>query len=271
VLNEFDLYSLSFDFFIDWKLTMFNSKDIWIKRICVEGTSWPEDDPVLIQQWIKELDGEDLLNNLGNFRKNFSIIPRFLIFPDISSPEIVVATVSIEGEIEREVLTVSVNQIKNTIKDRSGGPLWIGEKGLYFGSSMLECVLSKTDTPWPGDIDYILFQQNNPRPYVILEMKKHTLNSEIQTQKLSNYYPSQDRKKYDRLSLFAHYFSTEVPILNIYYPTNPKVTEIKVERIMGQQNRLQSGQSITITLPKNDNDRPRFLNELMSCIKILKN
>ena len=74
------------------------------------------------------------MNNLGNFRKNFSIIPRFLIFPDISSPEIVVATVSIEGEIEREVLTVSVNQIKNTIKDRSGGPLWIGEKGLYFGS-----------------------------------------------------------------------------------------------------------------------------------------
>ena len=75
---------------------------------------------------------------------------------------------------------------------------------------------------------------------------------------MSNYYPSQDRKKYDRLSLFAYYFSTEVPIFNIYYPTNPKVTEIKVERIMGQQNRLHSGQSITITLPKNDNDMPRF-------------
>ena len=271
MLEKFNLEALDFDFFVDWKTLRFVNDEIWIKRLINNVPTWPVTDKHVLKKWIIECDGQEEISRLGRFRKKYGIVPKLIIYPESinwdSQNELQILSVSLSdaGEIE-EIISLTINDIKQIIKIKSGGPLRIGSKGLIYAYTLLECMLSWTDSPWPGDVDLILFR-NGLVPHSVLEFKKHTLNSQITGQTLSNVYPSKDKRKYDRLGIISNYF--KIPILIIYYPTTEIIKQVKVERISTDLGKMKAINSKLINLPVGSNDYMRFIDELMETLTIL--
>lgn len=87
----------------------------------------------------------------------------------------------------------------------------------------------------------ILDSENKPQG--ILEFKKHSLTTSISEQCLSNHYPKPDGRKYNRLSILKDYLSSadnQIPILVVYYPTNPSFTEGRLELLQGKTGYLST-------------------------------
>lgn len=106
---------------------------------------------------------------------------------------------------------------------------------------------------YPGDVDLILLNSNN-LPVAIIEFKKHTLSSSVDGQKLSNFYPLPDKRKYDRLAILRDYLSRpnfRIPIIVIYYPTVETSTEGSMELIGGSVGNLYSLEIFKFSLPIN--------------------
>ena len=75
-----------------------------------------------------------------------------------------------EGHYSFSPQKYSLSEFKELIKSHSGGPVSIGSKGLIYGTSRLECSLSKTDSLYPGDADLLLLNEDN-KAVCILEFK----------------------------------------------------------------------------------------------------
>lgn len=130
----------------------------------------------------------------------------------------------------------SLDGLKTIIQQRSGGPIRVGRKGLRFGTSRLECYLSHTDAAWPGDADLVVYDAGSScQPTAIIELKKHTRHSTLPflEQRLENYYPKPDGRKYDRLIALANHLSDRnvVPIFVLYYSTAPSVDYVILEKV----------------------------------------
>ena len=119
-----------------------------------------------------------------------------------------------KGEVY-QVTEKNISDLKKDIKLLSGGSISIGNKGLVYSTSTLEGYLSQTDAAWPGDADLIVLDKAL-NPVALLEYKKHTLDTPMRDQKLSNYYPSKDRRKYDRLAILRSFLGEDTPFINIY-------------------------------------------------------
>jgi hypothetical protein len=157
------------------------------------------------------------------------------------------------------------------IRSYSGGPIQIGSKGLIYGTSRLECYLSSTDSLYPGDVDLIVLNPNN-RPSAILEFKKHTLATNIREQKLSNYYPRPDGRKYDRLELLREFISGDggnVPLLVLYYPTNSAFTEGRLELLKGNTGHLATKATGNFLLPT-DKSHDKYNNIVSKIVKAIE-
>jgi hypothetical protein len=152
---------------------------------------------------------------------------------------------------------ISIESFKELIRYNSGGPVQIGSKALIYGTSNLECYLSGTNSLYPGDVDLILLDRSN-KPVGILEFKKHTLSTPISKQRLANYYPYPDGRKYNRLSILKDYLSNEsntVPFFVIYYPTNSECTEGRLELLHGAANNLSTKTASNFALPINNSHK----------------
>lgn len=258
-----NLCSVSFDYFINWKNLRLD-REFWLK--CPISTS-------VIPNW-KDLDDNEI-STLLRRHEPFRALVSFsgannasasaIIFDDSqdwssSDSELIVAHWP-KNENTGKDLTVSrinIENIKDAIRSKSGGPIKIGQKGLVYGTSRLECFLSTTNSLWPGDADLVICERNSIRPLALIEFKKHTEKSSIkfQGQRLSNYYPSPDRRKYDRLSLLSEQIisTSKVKLFTIYYSTNPLELQIKIEEIVGTSGALASGRETQVSIQPSDQE-----------------
>jgi hypothetical protein len=216
-------------------------------------------------------EGRGALETLGEFGASNNLSVQFILFDDTEEwasgdPSLVVAEVGAQGRVSKSQV-VSLSQVREVIRVLSGGPVEIGSKGLIYGTSRLECYLSRTDSLWPGDADAVVLDQNCD-PLTILEFKKHTRygNGEVEDQRLSNYYPSPDGRKYDRLSILRSEMEKSPPIVVVYYPTQAEESQVKLELVTGEFGSLQAAGSRMVPLPsvKNPATCTEFLDSCLN-------
>lgn len=203
--------------------------------------------------------GAPYLTLLDSFKNQNSFTVQFIIFRDDAdwaneSSNLMIATfIGRSGtEFIFDSELVAINAFKELIQKHSGGPVKIGDKKLTYGTSRLECYLSKTDSLYPGDLDLIVFNERF-EPIALLEYKKHNLQSSISEQKLSNYYPNPDARKYNRLAILRGYLGKthpNLPIFNVYYPTHPDFNEGRLELLKGPVGNLETNFGSNFPLPK---------------------
>lgn len=259
ILLPFDLYGISFDFFVDWRKNQL-TPIIWIKRILNPEFTYTNVVEHLEEAIVKEF-GQDFLTRLISFANIYKFQVQFIIFRDDfdwikETSEILIVTLSTNKDnvFLYSSSIVSIEQFKELIQKYSGGPIQVGTKGLIYGTSRLECYLSGTDSLYPGDVDLVILNIEN-LPGGIIELKKHTLFTLISDQKLSNYYPTPDGRKYNRLSILKDYLSTgknQVPFFVVYYPTNASFTEGRLELLKGKTGNLSTRFASNFALPKNN-------------------
>ncbi|MDX4049122.1 hypothetical protein Q6A89_07860 [Aliarcobacter skirrowii] len=268
LLLKYGLKGYNVDFFINWN--NYNiSNEIWIKGILVKDKSLSNSIENIndLKSEIDRLWGLDFIKSLSNFFLSLGYV-YLILFDDNSdwkNSENILYKVKIKndghGNFSLKKTSITLDCLKNDIRNLSGGVIEIGSKGLFYGTSSLECTLSTTDALYPGDADMILVDDNNT-PVAILEFKKHTKDSPIRNQKLSNYYPRPDKRKYDRLFLLQNELSAiknkRIPLLVIYYPTKNTHKTWKIEQIEGSMNNgnihvISTGKDQEYNLPDSNN------------------
>ena len=259
-LARFNISSLSFDFFVNWSTSPVGlTKEFWLKILISPQSTLKEVIDNFSIEFFKLYNRDILKDILTNFRnsdlKLYAIV--YNDESDFNNSETEIGKINIflnsEGEISFEPSIISFGLLKNQIKDNSGGAVKMGSKGLIYGTSKMECFLSNTDSLYPGDADLVLLREN--QIVAILEYKKHTLDLPIEKQTLGNYYPKPDARKYDRLAVLKDFLGggIEIPLINIYYPTLPNITQGKIEIICGKFQNFKIVDSILFDLPTNNN------------------
>ncbi len=242
-LSENGLIGHSFDFFVDWGSPSFDvNSNLWIKLLVDEPGELSDRD---FSTKLVTFVGADYLYRLLRFADNFEFLVNYIVIPDSQdfsdkSAKIGIVSTRLENdEIRTSLETVNIADFQARITAFSGGPISIGTKGLSYSTSNLECFLSGTSSLYPGDLDLLVCDEQN-RPKLIFEFKKHNLSSDINLQQLKNYYPHPDRRKYDRIKLFQHRLGADIPIVILYYPTHPTFTNGIVEVITGEVGNLKT-------------------------------
>ena len=251
------LIGFSFDFFVNWATNQI-SPFVWVKRILTAHPSALYYNGEINTDLIsKEIIALDSLSNLKLFVKFCSVknlALQYLLFREIdwskNAEDIFVVSITMPNdELIFNVEAITLNELQRRIRAYSGGSIRVGAKGLMYGTSMLECFLSKTDSLYPGDMDLVIVDAETIEIRALLEYKKHNLDSPIENEKLGNYYPHPDHRKYDRLAILRDYLNSVPKFICIYYPTK-SVESAKVEIIMGNAGTLKSGNSRIINLPR---------------------
>lgn len=246
-LAPMGLSTFSFDFFVDWGVNPpMVGDELWVKRIAHGPVQELRQGDVL--QGVMAC-GDDI-EALEAFAKRYGLNPRYMIFQEgvdwNRSPEpLLVATLANGGFSSggyREL-----EQIKEAIRQYSGGPVRIGEKGLIYGTSSLECHLSKSDALWPGDADCVVWSMAEQRAVALLEFKKHNEPTPLEQENIQQYM-NKDRRKWQRLGLLRD--RLRAPLFCVYYSTNPHVDWIKVEFLDGPFNGLQDGGSRMVPIAR---------------------
>jgi hypothetical protein len=274
ILDEFGMVGFSFDFFVNWKTNQI-SPYAWIKKILTVPPSTLIKNGAIEEQTIIEnliqFEGQEYLELFAKFCGKFNLKLQYLLFREVNwdeNPEtIFLVSISYETELIFKVEVIDIKELAEKIKNYSGGNVSIGRKGLTYGTSLLECYFSKTNSLYPGDVDLIIFDKKNLEVKVLLEYKKHNLNTPIKHQKLSNYYPYPDKRKYDRLSILKDYFKSFPKLICLYYPTKTN-DKGRAEIIEGKTGQLVSGRSGYLDLPiKNDLETYKLLAKQVIGIK----
>lgn len=256
-IAQFGLTGISFDFFINW-ISGGLDREVWLKRPI---------NPAAIHDWgllqdqdiIRALRNDNKFRRLVNFAgKNFCTASA-IIFDDLQdwsheSAGLIYAHWPKDASSGQglRIRRITRAEIEETIRAKSGGAITIGNKGLFYGTSRLECAMSKTNALWPGDADLVLCDNQSLEPIAILEFKKHTQNSKLYfaNQCLSNYYPRPDGRKYDRLALLSHQLvpGKQIPVFALYYSTDPTELSVLVEQVKGMAGSLQGAEITRIAI-----------------------
>ena len=250
-LGALGLEAFAFDFFVNWSSETI-SCELWIKRLVDESIAAPKVDDV--PSGIYNCDGKPRIERLCGFAAAFGFTVHYFTFRDHTDwqyqPRPIVETVFRSDGAIASNNTVTIDDVRKRIQLLSGGPVRVGAKGLIYGLTSLECFLSHTDAAWPGDADFVLVDETLT-PKGIVEFKKHTLALPISEQTLGNYYPQTDRRKYDRLAILAKQLGrgSQLPLVVLYYPTQPAIPEIKLEKLGGEIGTLKSMGSKILRLP----------------------
>ncbi len=271
-----NMFGLTFDFFVDWAINQI-SPYVWIKRILLPNYTYDEFIGKLDFEMEKEF-GKDYLCRLGRFATEYDMQIQFIVFHDDldwsndRNELLIVSLFFKEGHYSFSPQKYSLSEFKELIKSHSGGPVSIGSKGLIYGTSRLECSLSKTDSLYPGDADLLLLNEDN-KAVCILEFKKHTLSSPISEQCFTNYYPRPDGRKYKRLALLRDYLASKsnsrILFFVLYYPTQTYIEQQwKLEVIEGNAFSLRATDSFIFELPadKSDNEYKKVIEKISQVI-----
>lgn len=136
-------------------------------------------------------------------------------------------------------------------------------KPLYTAKSYMECYLSTTSFPWPGDLDGIIFNKNNNQILSILEFKTHNLDTPIENESASK-YQSQDFRRFRVLEYLQTHVSTiqqDLPsLLFIVWGTKSIHKKIKIQKIHNQ-----------LVIEQDYVDSPLFSKDSLSFSKLVLN
>ncbi len=281
LLIQNNLFGISFDFFINWSaLPATFTPTIWIKRVVKNGIIYSDVSKNIDEVLLTEF-GSQYLNRLLDFSFQYQLAVQFLLFNDQLDWNNTASTLLLVTAKKNEIkqhsfLTqeINISTLRNLIQQHSGGKVKVGAKGLTFGTSCLECFLSKTESLYPGDVDLLLLNDYN-FPIAILEFKKHTLDTSIDNQQLSTYYPTPDARKYDRLAILRDYLlsfnasNNKLPIINIYYPTSNGFEEGRMELVAGEVGELKALAASNFKLPLK-NTHVQILPLIQKTIKAIK-
>ena len=275
-LGPYGLEGFTFDFFVNWSTGSIPNQ-LWIKRVIEKSFyPWPITLSHDISNAIYQCDGEKRVRNLCAFADRYDMSCHYFLFKeslDSRHPPAPIIEVTFDGsgsvvsvqEVELSILMARIQQLR-------GGRASVGSKGLTYGLTSLECFLSKTSALWPGDADLVLVDSSFT-PLAIIEFKKHTLNSPISDQRLANYYPTRDPRKYDSLALFRDYLNgsaSALPIIVVYYSIKPSFSQVKLECIEGAAGSLRATHSQLVSLPNaSDEESCRgFIESLIEMIEL---
>lgn len=216
---------LSFDFFVDWGSAETPvGNHLWLK-IPVRRPFFDEICGIEGEKIRELLLNESEFVQLVRFGKQQGFAISAIIFDDNGD---------FQSEFNAWIFTVqsasksfscrklTLGELMSLIRKHSGGPVRVGSKGLIYGTSRLECFLSKTDAAWPGDVDALLVDSTmNFEAKAIFEFKKCTNRARVDfcNERLGNYYPYPDKRKYDRLAYLGERMSAggALPIHIVFY------------------------------------------------------
>lgn len=283
ILQKYESIGFSFDFFIDWsKHPSCIVPVVWVKRILRKPHTYNEFVKNLNKNLTEEF-GLEYITRLSSFASICGFQVQLIVYRDDfewqnRGSEILLVTLIRSGNNETnfEYSVITIDQLKEIIKKNSGGPVKVGSKGLIYGTSRLECYLSKTDSLYPGDVDLIVLDARN-KPKAILEFKKHTLQAPISDQKLSNYYPYPDGRKYDRLAILQDFLIQKtgdyVPLLVLYYPTQGAYKEGRMELLQRDKGKLSTRAASNFDLPTKNSisEYDRIVRKLENAIVYSRN
>ena len=257
--------SFSFDFFVNWDTHKFVNC-LWMKRFIdvkvsalIQDANWKDK----IVGLLKESEGEARLLDLYTFCTTQGLHADFLIFNDAmwSTDQLIIyARVQANGF---RIKCITLETLKEKIRMGTGKAFTIGSKGLGFSTSSLECLLSKTDTPYPGDADVVLANDNYSE-FIILEFKKHNLAAPLSQQRLNNYYPRPDSAKYNRLNMLREWLPN-ARLYTVYYTTDARNgTKLELNAYGGVA--LGEYASLALNSPSNKNDQEEVLDYVSQCV-----
>ena len=274
ILQTFNLNGFTFDFFVNWGNNTF-TPEIWFKVI------YTHEGEYTVQQFIEDIAHcctWQYFYNLYEFSQKIGSEFYFILFndnQDWSDNNSFLYKVKLTKNNNNYAIDsfnkLTINDFKQNIINLSGGPIQIGSKGLLYGTSRLECYLSHTTSLYPGDADLILTNTNH-EPIAILEFKKHNLDTNMENENIHNYYPSRDKRKYDRLAIMQNYFADigfDIPLLILYYPTKTKHTQWKLEQIQYQNDNFTIVGNELFPLPRinNEDDYKNIVNTILDKIQ----
>ena len=229
---------LSFHFFVDWSQPAPQlGRRVWMTRLvhlagcCPEFAALEEQ---LLRCFSDSSDYQyftDLEQVCRVYDDNVSVI----LLPEMpvrdvtwSTPAWVVGRRAVSAGLR--IRRASIHDMAEAIKRHSGGPVRVGNKGLKFGTSAIECFLSTSDAAFPGDADGVIVDDQN-RVRCVVEYKKHTLSDELGNHLMPRYYPRPDGRKYQRLAALAAHYSAlnraRVPMVVLYYSTRKPVIRLQ--------------------------------------------
>lgn len=281
-LKKIGYKSFSFDFFVDWKRSYFQHA-LWFKysindisvQSLLSDNQWLD----TVQESIIKCHTDEYLLDLKNFCIKKKLTADFLLFNDDQwgnsendkdHKSIVYARLDLESKhIGFKVKVITLDELKNIITLATGRPFSIGEKGLIYSTSQLECILSTTDTPYPGDADLVLTNEDYSK-FKIIEFKKHNKSDCISAQMLSNYYPKTDKAKYHRLEMLRKYLGN-AELYTLYFTTDDRY-QTKLELIKNCNENgpnsnisLVGDRSLIVCSPKDKDNYYEIMQYLYKC------
>lgn len=173
------------------------------------------------------------LDALGRFSLPYGHRVRAILLPEIAPTSVSdntrIWTIPYHEDGRVTVATLNLARLKKMIQNESGGPVHVGAKGLTYGTSTIECVLSKTDSSYPGDADAVIVDKEG-KVRCVVEYKKHTLSSALGDHLVDRYYPRPDGRKYQRLYALVSYYrqwTPDIPFVVLYYSTKSSVIRLQ--------------------------------------------
>lgn len=230
-LEERGYTRATFDFFVDWRDRSLVEL-AWSKVLATGGSRARvrQEDASLIPSAMDVIDAvtnRSAIAALG-FQHSLRLLPEPFEPPD---------GIGVADQSRGSLSFRKLRDLEEEIAAHSGGRFRIGSKGLTYGTSAVECFLSKTDTPWPGDVDAVIFDAVSLAPICVLEWKKHNPRyaGRIADNLFDHYYRRGDQRKWDRLAILARYL--DVPLGVVYYASDASEPCI-VQRLTGDDERL---------------------------------
>jgi hypothetical protein len=227
----------SFHFFVNWSAQSLSvGNRVWLTRLIkfedpeeAEATDYPQ-----LEMALRTSDVLKEFYELQRTLNKYGIQTEIILLPEIPCAKVndhtSVWTGRISGVNEFVLNKLKLSELRTAIQQESGGPIRIGNKGLTYGTSTIECYLSGTDSPYPGDVDCILVD-NNDVVRCLIEYKKHTLNDAIGKHLINRYYPNPDGRKYLRLDALVRRFQerkSPVPFVMLYYSSKKSEARLQV-------------------------------------------
>lgn len=277
VLNRKNLEALSFNFFVQWNEDFSDGRvvhEVWIKRlVSLVGKERVGVEDIVdsdVAGKLEELEGKEHIISAVNTMKAINIKLRYLLIfnkriTDDTSTKAFIGFF-MDYSLEDNCFYyeyLSLNKLKAYIKAYTGRSLKIG-KGLKVAETYLEAYLSKTDTPFPGDCDELIFNRDGIK--VLIEYKKSTSKDKLQViaQSYKRYYKDADRLKYIRLNIIRKYITQfsacEVPLINVLYSVEETDKKIKIEKI--GNNLDEEGSAVFDVEEKPEDNKEKLLNQV---------
>lgn len=246
-LSRMGLSAVSFDYFVDWGVKPYAvGNELWVKRIAKGPVQALRPDDVL--QGARAC-GDDL-EALEAFAGRYGFNARYMVFQEAvdwrGAPEPLLVANLVNGAFATGAYR-DLDEVMVAIRRYSGGEVRIGEKGLTYGTSELECHLSRTDALWPGDADCVLWGSEQQQALALLEFKKHNMLSPLADENIQKYMRA-DARKWQRLGLLRD--RLEVPLFCVYYSTNAQEGQVKIEHLVGPFDGLQDGGSRMVSIAR---------------------